>query len=190
MKSMKKAIALAIVSLAAAASQAATQGNASTTSSVATFTNSFGTQVVLPTIRVFGLQDAALPAGDNSTTDSFYNIGTGKGDSFCVAHSTGGAVRLSFSNAGGGDSGSLLAVDAATGATVGYHLSVGVGSGPWALIGSNAGTTSVNVAAGTTQTDLVACTAPNVRKSMITQGVPAPTSGFFVDTVTVTATPL
>jgi hypothetical protein len=193
MKSMKKAVALALMSIAAAGSFAATQGNPSTTQSIATYQNTFGVPAVTPEIRIFGVQDTLHNQNAGIVANNFSANDRGTENGFCVAHSTGGGVQLVLTNANGaGNSaaaaGSFRARDAATGGTLNYFVSFRVGAGaPFQV--QPAGT--IIFPAGTTQADLLSCTTPNVFKNVFLEaGAAGPAAGSFVDVVTLTATPL
>lgn len=192
MKLMKKAIALAIMSVAALGAQAATQGDPSATSSVATFQNSIGVAAPVRTIRIFGVQDAVLTSASGNV-DFFWGNGQGVNDGFCVADSTGAAVQVTVVSTNGiGTVGgeSFKAINSATGADVSYGMNFKVGSGAW-LNTSTAANNILAVPSGTTQTDLVNCATPNVQKSIFTWGGWTPgTNGVYTDVVTLTATPL
>jgi hypothetical protein len=174
MKFMKKAIAFAVMAVAAMSSQAATQGDASATQSVGTFNVSFGSAPVARTIRVFGLTDIAVAAG-----------GTGQSAQFCVADSTGGAVRVVLSSPTKRAPGSNLAdaFDAVTGVGLPYWNN-------WGLIGSVGDNDVVVVPAGSTTTDTANCTVPNMAHDVfLANGAVAPTGAIHTNVVTYTATP-
>lgn len=178
--------ALAAIAAASFSAMAATDGVADATQSVGTFTNTFGNTSPVQ-LRVFGLQDALMVAGAGSVASAYGNF-PGVADRFCVAHSTGASVTIRFTSPGiTAKSGAILiATDAASGGTLGYHMSVGTDSTPANL--TDVGQVDSYIVAAP-QTSLTDCSNPNVYKSIIrAQGLDGPAVGTFTDLVTVTAT--
>lgn len=184
--------ALALV--ASTGALAASQGSAGATST-GSYTNTLGANTT-PQVRVFGLLDGTLTSSSATSTANPWGMTFPSAiDQFCVAHSAGGDVRLTFSSAGltNASGNSIFAVNAATGASTAYvHFVHKTGTAPTAATNVLTATLkTVDIASA--QTDLVNCAAPNVTKGILVQGGGAwPTSetGVFTDVVTVTAAPI
>lgn len=189
MKSNALAMSAFVLALAASTGAlAASQGTAGATST-GTYTNTLGTTAP-PQVRVFGLIDATMTS-TSGTVNSPWGPQPGVNDQFCVAHSAGGNVRLTFSSYGISNTSSisLPAKSATTGATKHYHHFAYIpGTTPSAL-GSALKTLDVANA----QNDLVNCVNPNVTKGIVLTGGTtwaATETDVFTDVVTVTASPI
>lgn len=191
MKSTALKISAFVLTLACSAGVlAASQGTAGATST-GSYTNTLGT-VAPPQVRVFGLLDANLTA-TSSTVTTPWGMQPGVSDQFCVAHSTGGNVRITFSSPGISAGGmNIQAKSATTGATKAYHqLIYRTGTVPTDANAIRSTTLSFDITSA--QSDLVNCVNPNVTKTILLQGGAtwaASETDVFTDTVTVTASPI
>jgi hypothetical protein len=178
--------AIAAIAVASLPAMAATDGVADATQSVGTYTNTFG-GTPSPQLRVFGLQDAVMSVGAQSVSTSFGPF-PGKADTFCVGHTNGASVILTFTSAGitAGDQTHNAATNNATGELIAYHQSVGLQSNLNALKNIFKGDNTFEVT--TPQTSVTDCSNPNMYKAVLMGGAgDAPASGIYTDLVTVTA---
>jgi hypothetical protein len=179
--------AIAAIAVASLPAMAATDGVASDTQSVGTYTNTFGS-TSSARLRVFGLQDTVMTVGSQSVSTSF-GPGLGKADTFCVGHTNGASVTLTFTSAGitTGNNINNIATDKDTGQVIAYHQSVGLQSNLDNLKNIFKGDDKFIVTAP--QTSVTDCSNPNMYKSVLLVGAgDAPASGIYTDVVTVTAT--
>jgi hypothetical protein len=179
--------AIAAIAVASLPAMAATDGVASATQSIGTYTNTFG-GTASPRLRVFGLRDAVMTVGAQNVSTSFGPL-PGQADTFCVGHTNGAIVTLRFTSTGFTNSElpAAIATDASTGATILYHQSVGLQSNLNALKNIHKGDNTFIVTAP--QTSVTDCSNPNMYKAVLMgDGVDAPASGIYTDLVTVTAT--
>lgn len=160
---------------------AASDGALDATTSVATFSATFGASAQNDRkVRVSGLLDAAVT---NQTPKLTYDNNAeyiGVRDRFCVTDTTGGTVRLKFSNTTGDNA--FWAYTQA-GDYHQYYLAVGVGAANPVPMGIN-GTIDVPSA----PLDVDKCGAGNVSKSIHTTPN-IPTNKTFTNTLIVTAIP-
>ncbi|WP_295003522.1 hypothetical protein [uncultured Dechloromonas sp.] len=191
MKSTALKISAFVLALAASTGAlAASQGTAGATST-GSYTNTLGT-VAPPQVRVFGLLDANLTATSGSVTSPWGPM-PGVSDQFCVAHSTGGNVRITFSSPGISAGGlNIQAKSATTGATKIYNqLIYRTGTVPTDASAIRSSVLSFDITSA--QSDLVNCVNPNVTKTIVlSNGATwsASETDVFTDTVTVTASPI
>jgi hypothetical protein len=180
--------AIAAIAVASLPAMAATDGVASPTQSVGTYTNTFGgTAAAL--LRVFGLKDTVMTVGAQAVTTAMGSW-PGKADTFCVGHTNGASVTLTFTSTGitsGAEPDGNLATSTGTGGTVPYHQSVGLLSNLNAL--QNIFKSQNKFIVTAPQTSVTDCSNPNMYKSVhMAGGGDAPTADIFTDVVTVTAT--
>lgn len=186
------ALAVGVFSLS---SHSATQGFLGATSN-GSFTNTFDASSSRQ-VQVLNLVDAVMTPTAVNVWNAFGVAIPGKEDTFCVVDTTGGAVSLTFTSAKPGGDGLYKAV-AAGQTDIDYHFSVGLASSAAADVNVNlmnhpVGMNAFTVPAGVTVTAAGNCPAGgNVRKSIVRfMGTALPPgSAIWVDTVTVTATPI
>lgn len=171
---------------------AASQGVAGATST-GSYTNTLGVSATQQ-VRVFGLLDATMSSSSGSVTTPWGPL-PGVSDQFCVAHSAGSNVRLTFSSPGlsGASSITLAAKSATTGASKSYHHLVHA-SGFTPTVAANVLSAALKTIDITNaQTDLANCVTPNATKVIVLTGGAtwaATETDVFTDTVTVTASPI
>lgn len=182
-------LAALILAGAAASATAATQGTAGDTSK-GEFTVTIGNNAVGAKVRVFGLSDMNFPPNSANVPTPWGNL-PGVADGFCVAHSRGGAVKLTFSSPGitAAQGENLIAKSPVTGAKQIYHLDLqAAGNGAWTRINLS-GDKTFTIAA--TQSNMDTCSTPNVKKTiLLSYGAQPSKTDVFTDVVTITATPI
>ena len=171
----------------------ATQGQASTTASVGTFTIMIG-NIEPPRIRVFGLQDMYLASRDDGRA-----VSGSVSDRFCVAHSGGGSVLLTFSGAAfsGASGTALVAREMGGNGTLNFQQSIyPANRAPLAGDILSASNTSMTIPSA--QSSLDDCSSPNVAKGLAVSGTGiqersggtrAREKSLFVSSLSITATP-
>lgn len=142
-------------------------------------------------VQILQVQDAGVLASSPSLPDAAGGAGVGSADRFCVVNTLGRGVRLTFaaSNAAAGLSPTLR--NTTTGATVPYRQSVSLANGSLAkLIQLDAAGSIFDVPASAVVTSAAACPSGGNVMKWITLSAPLPSSGVWVDQVSMTATPL
>jgi hypothetical protein len=181
--------AIAAIAVASLPAMAATDGVASATQSVGTYSNTFG-GTASPQLRVFGLKDAVMTTASAVTVPTPYSTtALGIADTFCVGHTNGASVTLRFTSAGFDSSDQLWgsAKEVSTGALLSYHQSVGLQNNLNGLKNISKFDNAFIVTAP--QTSVTDCSNPNVYKNTYRpSGDAAPADGIYTDLVTVTAT--